>query len=702
MCADINKARILVVEDEAIVARDIAQQLTGMGFEPVGHATRGEQAVELAQRLRPDLVLMDIQLAGAMDGISAARAIRDQFALPVVFLTAFAADEVLERAKLAEPYGYILKPFPERELRTVVEMALYKHQSALSQQELAEHTQSILNNMIDGVVTITARGLIESFNLAASHMFGYQADEVIGRNVVLLMPEPHHSHHDGYLQHYADTGEARVVGQSRDVQGRRKDGSLFHLTLSVSKIQRKNQPIFIGLIRDITRQRQHEEEIHRLANFDALTGLPNRRLLLDRLRQAMLTSTRTARHGALMFLDLDHFKRVNDTLGHEVGDQLLKQVAARLCNCVREGDSVARLGGDEFVILLTALSGADTEAASQAKAIADKILGPMGKPYELLGKVHNSTPSIGIVVFMGERDPVDELLKKADVAMYQAKAAGRNTASFYDPALQATAVARQALELELQRAIAAREFILMYQVQVDCNGAPIGAEALARWNSPTRGMVWPSLFIPLAEETGLILPLGQWVLEVACAQLVQWAKQPVSAAWTMAVNVSALQFGQADFVQKVERALTNSGASPHLLKLELTESMLVSDVEGVIVKMNALKALGVTFSLDDFGTGYSSLSHLKRLPLTQLKIDQSFVRNLLNDHNDVVIASTIVALGHSLGLTVIAEGVESAEHLGLLAEMGCDAYQGYHFGYPGAAPALTCKLPQGHQSFEQK
>ena len=683
-----TKPRILVVEDEVIVARDIQQQLLELGYEPVGHATRGEQAIALAGELLPNLVLMDIQLAGDMDGIAAAQIIRTRLALPVVFITAFAADDILARAKLTEPFGYILKPFSERELATVLAMALYKHQVETRLREATLHTQAILDNMMDGVITINAQGVMESFNQAATRIFGYAPDEVIGRNVAMLMPEPHRSHHDGYLQHYQHTGEARIVGRPREVQGQRKDASLFPLSLAVTQISRAGKTTFIGLIRDISRTRQDEEEIHRLAYYDALTGLPNRRLLMDRLRQAMLTSTRTERHGALMFLDLDHFKLINDSLGHEAGDLLLKQVANRLTASVREGDSVARLGGDEFVVLLTALSPTGHEAATQAKVIANKILHPLGLPYELLGVHHTSTPSMGIVMFMGEQEAMDELLKKADVAMYQAKAAGRNTARFFDPAIQAAAAERAELEQDMRRALLNNEYVLHYQIQVDGTGAITGVEALVRWNNPKRGMVWPTLFIPMAEETGLILPLGQWVLEAACAQLLAWAGVPESAHWTVAVNVSSSQFAQADFVAHVEQALQKTGANPHLLKLELTESMLVEDVQDVIAKMNALKAQGVSFSLDDFGTGYSSLSHLKRLPLAQLKIDQSFVRDLLTDPNDAVIASTIVALGHSLGLQVIAEGVETLAHRDLLAGMGCDAYQGYFFGRPVPARIL--------------
>ncbi len=688
MTKHLKKPRILLVEDEAIVARDILQQLAELGYEVVGHVTRGEQAVEQAEQLLPDLVLMDIQLAGAMDGIAAAQAIKDRLLLPVVFLTAFSADEMLERAKLTEPFGYILKPFSERELYTVLEMALYKYQAEAQLREAALRNQIVLDNMLDGVITIDARGLIGSFNAAASTMFAYRADEVSGLNVAMLMPEPLASQHDSHLLDVQSGTASRVLGKRREVTCRRKDGSQFPAILSVTQAALAGQTVFIGLLRDLSQHREDENEIRRLAFYDALTGLPNRRLLTDRLEQAMLTSLRTGQHGAVMFLDLDHFKQLNDSLGHAVGDELLLQVAERLQWCAREGDSVARLGGDEFVVLLEDLSLQANEAATQAELTAKKILDALGQPYTLHGHRYVSTPSIGIMMFMQDHESIDDLLKKADVAMYQAKSAGRNTARFFDPAMQAVATAYIELERDLRQGLAEQQFFLYYQIQVDAAGASTGVEALVRWQHGRRGLVSPAQFIPLAEETGLILPLGQWVLETACAQMVLWAEDPAKAAWTMAVNISSHQFAQPDFVASVACALRKTGANPFLLKLELTESMLVGDVEDVIGKMRALKAHGVGFSLDDFGTGYSSLSHLKRLPLDQLKIDQSFVRDIMSDANDAVIARTIVALGHSLGLKVIAEGVETAAQHSFLSSVGCDAFQGYWFGRPQLPSSL--------------
>nr|WP_316640344.1 EAL domain-containing protein [uncultured Roseateles sp.] len=557
-----------------------------------------------------------------------------------------------------------------------------------SLRESGERMQDVLDKMADGFIIIDVQGRVDAYNKAACSIFGYTPGEVLGRNVAMLMPEPHRSHHDLYLQHYQRTGDARVVGKPREVAGLRKNGQVFPMSLSVSEVNHAGRTTFVALVRDITQDRQHSEEIHRLAFYDPLTGLPNRRLLMDRLKQAMAASSRTGMQGALMFLDLDHFKRLNDSLGHDVGDLLLQQVAARLSACVREGDSVARLGGDEFVLLIETISCQAAEAATQAEIVANKILHSLGQPYSLRGHQYSSTPSIGIVLFVEERDSLEELLKKADVAMYQAKAAGRNTARFFDPEMQATVTALTELERDMRRGLARQEFLLHYQVQVDGQGRPIGAEALVRWQHPEKGLLLPARFIALAEDTGMIVPLGRWVLETACAQLRAWAASAERATWTMAVNISAAQVAQPGFVDEVIAALHGSGANPLLLKLELTESLLVENVEEVIAKFNAIKAQGVGFSIDDFGTGFSSLMHLKRLPLDQIKIDRSFVHDLLTDGSDAVIAGSIIALGHSLGLTVIAEGVETRAQRDFLAGIGCNAFQGYFFGRPVPAQEL--------------
>ncbi|CAG0906510.1 unnamed protein product, partial [Darwinula stevensoni] len=418
---------------------------------------------------------------------------------------------------------------------------------------------------------------------------------------------------------------------------------------------------YVATLVDITREKSTTEEIQFLAFYDQLTGLANRRLLLDRLNHALVSHARTGRDGALLFLDLDHFKSLNDTLGHDVGDMLLKEVAKRLTACVREDDTVARLGGDEYVVLLGNLSEKPLEAARQAEVIGTKILNALNKPYQLGSHEHHNTPSIGAALFSDHVESQEELLKHADIAMYQAKKAGRNNLRFYDPQMQEAIHKRVELERELRKAIEKRQLELYYQIQVNHAKEIIGSEALVRWVHPTRGLVSPLQFIPLAEETGLILPIGQWVLDSACAQIKEWQKNKFTRNLVLSVNVSAKQFHQNTFANQVKSTLQVYGISPKLLKIELTESILLEDFDATIVTMNALKKIGVLFSLDDFGTGYSSLQYLKKLPLSQLKIDQTFVRDIFTDSSDKVIVATVIAMANSLGLEVIAEGVETAE-----------------------------------------
>ncbi|WP_313081112.1 EAL domain-containing protein [Pulveribacter sp.] len=444
-----------------------------------------------------------------------------------------------------------------------------------------------------------------------------------------------------------------------------------------------------GVGRDISERKRVEGEIERLAFYDALTGLPNRRLLLDRLQRSCAGLQRSRRHCALLFIDLDNFKDLNDTRGHDVGDRLLSMAAQRLRQCVRASDTVARFGGDEFVVLADGLPSEMREAREGAQRLARKIAGAMARPFPLGdGYSHHTTCSMGLTLFNHPAQPADELLKQADFAMYQAKAAGRNALRLFDPGVLAQMRARTELETELRHGLARGELLLHYQPVVNAAGAILGAEALVRWQHPTRGLVPPGEFIALAEQTGLILPLGRWVLETACMQLAAWAARPAMQSLVVSVNVSARQFRQGEFANQVLAALRASGAPPQALRLELTESLLLTDTEEMIAKMDYLRAQGVGFSLDDFGTGYSSLSYLKRLPLDQLKIDRGFVRDVLTDSNDAAIVRTILALARSLDLDVVAEGVETASQLDFLRRHGCPAFQGYLFGRPAPAAVL--------------
>ncbi len=529
----------------------------------------------------------------------------------------------------------------------------------------------------DAIFWMTPDAHIVDVNAAACHSLGYTRDELLQ----LCVPDVDtHYNVELWTQQFAELKQRGSM--AFESEQRTKGGRLIPVEIVANYVKYGSEERNCAFVRDITARKTAEKEINSLAFYDPLTHLPNRRLLLDRLKQTLASSTRKEIFGALLFIDLDNFKTLNDTLGHDIGDLLLQQVAQRLAACVREGDTVARLGGDEYLVILEDLSANIQESAALAKIVGEKILVTLNKTYNLSKYEHHCTASIGVTLFADHQGTIDDLMKQADLAMYQAKAAGRNTLRFFDPEMQAVVTARAALEADLRGAIRQNQFLLYYQAQVDSKGHLTGVEVLLRWQHPQRGLVSPLEFIPLAEDTGLILPIGHWVMETACAKLADWAARPEMAHLTVAVNVSARQFHHPHFVDQVLAVLDVTGANPRLLKLELTESLLVDDIEGVIVKMSALKQKGVTFSLDDFGTGFSSLSYLKRLPLDQLKIDQSFVRDILTDPNDAAIAKMIIVLAESMGLAVIAEGVETAAQRDSLASQGCHAYQGYLFSRP--------------------
>ncbi len=540
---------------------------------------------------------------------------------------------------------------------------------------------SLLDKAQDAIMVRGLDHTIRYWNKGAERLYGWTHDEVIGQSTeTLLYGDP--------TAYRENTRKVREQGEwSGELVQRRKDGSAIiveaHWTLLLDEQQAPDAILAINT--DITERKAAEQEIQHLAFYDPLTELPNRQLLRDRLQHALAVESRRRLVGALLFIDVDNFKTLNDTLGHAIGDLLLQKIARRLQHCVRHGDTLARLGGDEFVIVLEDLAVTPEDAAACATLVGDKILASFAAPFQLADYVHHCTSSVGITLFNDQPASLDELLKRADLAMYQAKAHGRNALRFFDPAMQAVVAARAELEADLRDALNRQAFELHYQAQVDRLGHIRGAEALLRWHHAERGWIAPDAFIPLAEETGLILPIGRWVLDVACAQLVAWSALPHMAMLDLAVNVSARQFRQPDFVDQVLQALDGSGADPRRLKLELTESLMVDNMEETIAKMSALKARGIGFSLDDFGTGYSSLAYLKRLPLDEIKIDQSFVRDVLSDPNDASIARSILALGQSLNLAVVAEGVETDAQYAFLAEHGCHTYQGYLFSRPQPA-----------------
>ena len=532
----------------------------------------------------------------------------------------------------------------------------------------------------EGMLITDAHNMILRVNRAFTAITGYTAEDVIGLNPRIFKS----GHHDEafYAAMWKSLSDTGVW--AGEIWNRRKNGEISSEILTIAAVKNAAGIVtnYVSAFVDSSVINKALEEIKSLAFYDPLTGLPNRRLLVDRLEQSLLSSVRSGLEGVILFLDLDHFKTLNDTLGHDMGDLLLQQVAQRLTACVREGDTVARLGGDEFVIVLTALSEQKIEAAVQAEIIANEILISLNQIYQLNTHIYHCSSSIGVTMINNSEAGIEELLQQADIAMYQAKKAGRNRVCFFDPKMQATINANADLEGKLYKALEYSQFRLHYQIQVDNSGSSVGAEALIRWLHPELGLIFPIQFIPLAEETGLIRAIGQWVVETACAQLSAWQNQALTCNLTLSINVSAQQFQQSDFVAHLQASIEGHGINPGLLNLELTESIFLANMDETIASMNALRTLGVQFSLDDFGTGYSCLQYLKRLPLDQLKIDQSFVRDLIVDNSDRAIVSTIIAMAKSLELDVIAEGVETDEQRQFLQHKGCLHYQGYLFGKP--------------------
>jgi diguanylate cyclase (GGDEF)-like protein/PAS domain S-box-containing protein len=540
----------------------------------------------------------------------------------------------------------------------------------------------IYDSNADAIVVTDEKNRIVDVNPAFTRITGYALDEVIGKDPNILKSGQHD------VEFYREMWRAiqhngRWYGEIWD---KRKDGVIYVKELHITVLRRTDGSVYryVAQFSDITEKKQKDELIHWQANYDQLTSLPNRRLLNDRLGHALAAGKRNALYGALMFIDLDKFKTLNDTLGHEYGDMLLIDVARRLKSCVREVDTVARIGGDEFVVLLESLSPDRESATQEAAHIAEKVRATLAQPYQLNNHEYHSSPSIGVYLYCGDNaESVNDVLKRADMAMYHTKDAGRNGVRFFDPLMQQSVETRAALESDLRRALPEGQLRLFYQIQLDLDQRPVGAEALIRWVHPERGMVSPAQFIPVAEGSTLILEIGRWVLDTACRQIAAWRDSEQTRNLVLAINISGQQFKQPDFVGEVAAAIGKYGIDPQRLKLELTESVALEDVDSVVEKMHALRqVLGVTLSLDDFGTGYSSLSYLKRLPLDQIKIDQSFVRDLKMGSSDAVMVKTIIDMAKNFGLNVIAEGVETEAQFDFLKENGCMAFQGYLFSKP--------------------
>ncbi len=532
----------------------------------------------------------------------------------------------------------------------------------------------------EGMLVTDNNNIILRVNEAFTSITGYNAEDAIGHNPKLIGSDRQGKE---FFTEMWSIINSRGTWEG-EIWNCRKNREVYpaHLTITAVKDTDGIVSNFVSTFTDITARKATLEEIKNLAFYDPLTKLPNRRLLYERLGHALIISNRSGQRGSILFLDLDNFKTLNDTQGHDVGDLLLQQVAMRLSTCVREGDTVARIGGDEFVVLLEDLSMNAIEAATATRIIAEKIVTQLNQPYQLHETSYRSTASIGATLFKGHELSIDELLKQADIAMYQSKTKGRNTLRFFDQLMQEAINNRADIERDLSIALEQEQFQLHYQIQVDSDGMALGAEVLIRWLHPLRNMIHPNQFISIAEECGLIIPIGHWVLNSACAQLKAWEKNPLTQNLSLSVNISAKQFHQVDFVDEIKAMVLQYAIKPNLLKLELTENIFADNIEPLILNMGTLKDFGIQFELDDFGTGYSSLQYLKRLPLQQLKIDRSFVRDIAFDNSDRVIVKTIIAMANSLDLNVIAEGVETEVQRQFLESSGCMRYQGYLFSKP--------------------
>ncbi|WP_167758592.1 sensor domain-containing protein [Zemynaea arenosa] len=638
----------------------------------------GVQGRRLSQAAQARDIAKDPAWAGVR-AAAQAHGLHSWWALPVL------ADDRLLGALVLHSVEARRPPVEQGELHRwccrLASVAIGRHNATTrlrSSEQRFRAQASLLDHTQDAILTLDAHGIVTFWNRAAQRLFGWTRAEALGQpGATLLLEEG--SHLDEALARVRVHGEAAT-----ECRVYARGGHLIQMEARLSLVPDDGElaGTVLAAFSDIGARKQAEGEIHYLAFHDQLTHLPNRRLLGDRLQHALVSSQRTGQWGAALLIDLDNFKTINDTLGHQMGDVLLGRAAERLQTCVRASDTVARIGGDEFAVLLEDLGTDQGQAAATARQVGQKLVEALGQPYEFAGCEHVSTASIGIALFGAQSAGAEALLREADLSMYRAKGEGRNGLRFFDPQMQVELLRRSELQGDLRHALRDGGLALHFQPQVDAAGRIYGAEALLRWRHPVLGYVPPGEFIPLAEETGLMNELGQRVLEMACNALLAWERVPAMRHLCLAVNVSMHQFRRVDFAESVLQVLRRSGADPRKLKLEITESVFADDLEGTVARMMALRVAGISFAIDDFGTGYSSLSYLKRLPLDQLKIDQSFVRDILSDANDASIARTIITLAHTLGLHVIAEGVETSAQRDLLMAHGCAAFQGYYFGRP--------------------
>jgi len=674
---------ILVVEDESVVAIHIEESLMKLGYAVTALVASGEDAVTKAEETRPDLILMDIVLKGEMDGIEAAAQIREKFNIPVIYLTAYADDTIVHRAKVTEPLGYIVKPFNERELKSAIEIALYKHEMETKLKKMERWLSITLRSIGDGVIATDSDMRISFMNKIAEEMTGWRNEDAIGRELLDIF-----NIKNGALQ---DTEaieklliekvlkQGVILNLVEDNLLITRDRKEIPIEDSIAPIKEDdlNIPGIVIAFRDITERRQLEETVRYQACHDFLTELPNKTLFTEHLNIELAKAQRDNRKLAVLFLDIDRFKTINESLGHSIGDKLLKEVSVRLMTCSGETDSVARIGGDEFGILLT-----DIKHPVDALTGADKIIDTFKTPYMIDGHELNVSTSIGISIYPDDGKNYEDLMKSADIAMDQAKEKGRNNYQFFNPAVNIRTLERITLENRMRQAIERGELVVYYQPQIDITTKRIiGAEALVRWQHPDLGLLNPVQFLILAEETGYIKTVDTWVLRTACKQNKEWQNEGLPPI-CIAVNLSAQQFQLPDLPDTVTGILKETLLGPQFLELEITENIAMKSFEFSVPNIKRLNRLGIRFSIDDFGTGYSSLSYLKNFHIQKLKIDKSFVQDITTDSDSKAIISAIIAMGHNLKLKIIAEGVETEEQSVFLRAMDCDEIQGYLFSKP--------------------
>ncbi|MFT4632666.1 MAG: diguanylate cyclase (GGDEF)-like protein/PAS domain S-box-containing protein [Candidatus Azotimanducaceae bacterium] len=681
---------LLLVEDEVLVARDITARLTRMGYEVIGSATRGLEAVEKALSLRPDLILMDINLKDEMDGVEAAIRIRHQYDVPVIFCTAYSNDATLERAKVSEPYGYVLKPFDNRELNINIEIALYKHQAERDLADTHRRLDATLANITDAVIAADMSGQILLMNPVAEQLTGWRHYEARTSSLATVLPLA------SFLPGEAVLDFDSYVSQPlprRSLPMRQYidclNGGRIPVEISVSVLYQGKADLIVITFRNIQPQLDAEEKIRRSAFFDDVTQLPNRALFINRLERSLQRRKRGDQgHFAVIFLDLDGFSAINEGLGHGQGDRVLTELGERMVNIVRPEDTLSRISGDVFAILLDPI-----DSAASAIETCQRLQYAVSRPLQIESQVLEVSASAGIALHQEGYHTADELIRDADTALHRAKAGAGGSHVMFDQGMYESALKYIQLKSYMQQAVIDQGFEVHYQPIIDINtGKLVSMEALARWYHPTRGQVSPEEFIPLAEKTGLILPLGEQILRMVCEQLKRWDEEGFNG-FRVAVNLSARQF-ESNVVLMVENIIAETGISPNSLALEITEGIAMQNVEHNIRMLEQLRALGVTISIDDFGTGYSSLAYLKRFPLNTLKIDKSFIQDLETNEDDQEITRVIITLGQNLKLKVLAEGVETPGQLDFLRRNGCDLVQGYIYSRPMPADQVIDSLTQ--------